>query len=33
MVCPRCIMTVRELLTSMNLNVVKVELGYENVEI
>jgi AraC-like DNA-binding protein len=28
MVCPRCIMTVRELLTSMNLNVVKVELGY-----
>jgi AraC-like DNA-binding protein len=28
MVCPRCIKAVRELLTSMNLNVVKVELGY-----
>jgi AraC-like DNA-binding protein len=28
MVCPRCIMAVRELLTSMKLNVVEVKLGY-----
>jgi AraC-like DNA-binding protein len=28
MVCPRCIMAVRNLLTSMNLNVVDVELAY-----